>query len=73
MLSFNDFIHKYKLKNEATSNIKFQQILSSLSLSDVKIFSRDGPFESDIGTVKLHQIEGWVLYINECYFDSNGC
>ena len=75
MITFNDFIKKYKLKNEATSNIKIQQVLSSLSLNDVGIYLRDGPFESDIGIVNLHPSKGthWVTYINENYFDSYGC
>ena len=50
-MSFNDFVHKYILKNTATANIKILNILSSLSLSDVSIYLRDGPFESDIGIV----------------------
>ena len=33
----NDFIRKYTLKSKATSNIKIQQVLSSLSLYDVGI------------------------------------
>ena len=72
---FNDFIKKYKLKNEATSNIKIQQVLSSISLNDVGIFLRDESFGSDIGIVNLHPSRGthWVCYINENYFDSYGC
>ena len=54
---FNDFLKKYKLKNKATSNIKIQQVLSSLSLNDVGIYLRDGPFESDIGVVNIQPIE----------------
>ena len=75
MMTFNDFIKKYKLKNKAISNIKIQQILSSLSLNDVGIYLRDGPFSSDIGIVNLHPSKGthWVTYINENYFDSYGC
>ena len=71
-MSFNDFIHKYKLKNEATSIIKI--VLSSLSLSDVGIYLRDSPFESELGIVKLHPSRGthWVVYINHYYFDSYG-
>ena len=73
-MTFNDFIKKHKLKNEATSNIKIQQVLSSLSLNDVGIYLRDGPFESDIGIVNLHHLKGthWISYINENYFDSYG-
>ena len=74
-MTFNDFIKKYNLKNKATSNIKIQQVLSSLSLNDVGIYLRDGPFESDIGIVNLHPSRGThsVCYINENYFDSYGC
>ena len=73
-MTFNDFIKKYKLKNKATSNIKIQQVLSSLSLKDVGIYLRDGPFSSDIDIVNLHPSKGthWVCYINENYFDSYG-
>ena len=75
MITFNDFIKKYNLKNKATSNIKLQQVLSSLCLNDIGIYLRDGPFESDIGIVNLHPSKGthWVCYINENYFDSYGC
>ena len=71
-MTFNEFIKKHNLKNKATSNIKIQQVLSSLSLNDVGIYLRDGPFESDIGIVNLHPSRGthWVSYINENYFDS---
>ena len=74
-MTFNDFVPRYDLKNRATSNIKIQQVLSSLSLNDVGIYLRDGPFEYDIGIVNLHQSKGthWVCYINEKYFDSYGC
>ena len=74
-MTFNDFIKKYKLKNKATSNIKIQQVLSSLSLNDVGIYLRDGPFSTDTGIVNLHPSKGthWVCYINENFFDSYGC
>ena len=75
ILTFNDFIKKYNLKNKATSNIKIQQVLSSLGLNDICIYLRGGPFKSDIGIVNLHPSKGthWVCYINENYFDSYGC
>ena len=53
-MSFNDLIHKYKLKNNATSNIKTQQVPSSVGLDNVAIYLRDGPFSYDIGVVNLH-------------------
>ena len=67
-------LKKYKLKNKATSNIKILQVLSSLSLNDIEIYLRDGPFISDIGIVNLHPSKGshWVCYINENFFDSYG-
>ena len=73
-MTFNEFIKKHNLKNKATSNIKIQQVLSSLSLNDVGIYLRDGPFESDIGIVNIHPSRGthWVSYINENYFDRYG-
>ena len=75
MMIFNDFVRKYNLKSKATSNKKIQQVLSSLSLNDVGIYLRDGPFQSGIGIVNLHPSKGthWVGYINENYFDSYGC
>ena len=74
MLTFNEFIKKYKLKNKAISNIKIQQVLNSIGLNNVNIYLRDGPFKSDIGIVNLLPFKGtnWVCYINENYFDSYG-
>ena len=74
-MSFNGFIKKYNLKNNATSNIKIQQVLDSIGLDNVNIYLRDGPFESDIGIVNMHPFKGthWICYINENYFDSYGC
>ena len=75
MMMSIDFIEKEKLKNKATSNIKIQQVLSSLGLNNVSIYLRDGYFASDIGIVNLHLSKGthWVAYINENYFESYGC
>ena len=75
MMTFNDFVRKYDLKNRATSNIKIQQVLSSLSLNDVGIYLRDGPFKTNIGVINLHPSKGthWTCYVNENYFDSYGC
>ena len=60
-------LKKFNLKNKATSNLKIQQVLSSLSLNDVWIYLRDGTFKSDIGIVNLHPSKDthWILYINE--------
>ena len=70
MITFNDFIENYKLRNKATSSTKRQQVLTFLSLDDIGIYLRVGPFKSDIGIVNLHPSKGthWVCYINEnCY------
>ena len=66
MITFNDFIEEYKLKNKATSNIKIYQILCSIGLNNVGIYLRDGPFSTDIGIVNLHPSKGThcVCYIN---------
>ena len=75
MITFNDFVKKYNLKNKATSNIKIQKVLTSIGLDNVNIYLRDGPFSSYIGIVYLDPSKGthWVCYINENYFDSYGC
>ena len=47
MISFNDFIKKQKIKNKPTSNIKIQQVLSSIGsigLDSFDIYLKDGPF-----------------------------
>ena len=72
---FKEFIKKFNLKNKATTNIRFQQILCSIGLNDVGIYLPDGAFESDIGIVNLHTSKGthWICYTNETYSDSFGC
>ena len=75
IVSFNDFLHKYNLKNEATSNKKSQNILSFWYLKDVGTYLKDGTIEKDVGILTLHPPKGthWVVYINEKIFDSYGC
>ena len=76
MITFNEFIRKFNLKNKATSNIKIYEVLKKIGLDPkVGICLRDGPFSNDIGIVNLHPSKGthWVCYINEKYFDSYGC
>ena len=72
MITFDYFVHKNKLKNKATTNVKIQQVHFSNGLNNVAIFLRDGPFESDIGIVNLHLTGGthWVCYKNDNFFDS---
>ena len=76
MITFNDFIHKHKLKNKATSNIKIYEVLKKIGLdSKAGIYLRDGDFLTRYGIVNLHPSRGthWVLYIKDCCFDSYGC
>ena len=75
MMAFNDFIKKYNLKNKATSDIKIQQVRSSIGLDNVDIYLRDRPILSDIGIVNLHssRVNHWILYMNEIFFYNYGC
>ena len=76
MITFKDFVPKYKFKNKATSNIKMYEVLKKIGLSSkVGIYLRDGIFLTSYGRVNLHPCRGthWILYINDNYFDSYGC
>ena len=76
MITFNEFIKKYNLKNKATSNIKIYEVLKKIGLdSKTGIYLRDGDFLTNDGIVNLHPSRGthWVLYVKDCYFDSYGC
>ena len=72
---FSVFVQKYILKKKETSSRKYQQVLSSLNLTDIKICLRNGRFSSDIGKINLNPSKGshWVCYINEKHCDSYGC
>ena len=79
-LSFKEFVDKYGLKDEATSNIKIKEVLDTLCASGkliipVGIYMRDDKFTTDSGIVSLHPTKGthWVMFVNEFYFDSYGC
>ena len=59
MITSNDFVKNCNLKNKATSNIKIYEVLKNIGLdTKVKIYLRDGPFESDIGIVNLDPSKG---------------
>ena len=58
-MSFNDFVHKYNLKNKATSNLKLYEGLKKIGLdSKVGIYLRDGLFSSDVGIGNVHPSRG---------------
>ena len=64
MITFNDFIKNYNLKNKATSNIKIQQVISSLGLNDLGIYLRDVFFKVILEkSFYIHQKEliGFVI------------
>ena len=73
-LSFKEFVEKYELKNEATSNVKIKEILDILKINSTGIYMRDDTFTTPPGIVNLHPTKGthWVMFVNEFYFDSYG-
>ena len=73
-LSFKEFVKKYGLKNEATSNVEIKEILKLMNTS-CGIYMRDDKFITTSGIVNLHPTEGthWVMFTNQNYFDSYGC
>ena len=72
--SFKEFVNKYGLKNEATSNVEMKEILKLINTS-CGIYMRDDKFTTTRGIVNLHPTKGthWVMFVNEFYFDSYGC
>ena len=72
-LSFQEIVDKDGLKNEATSNVKIQQILNELHLP-TKVYKRNDTFSTDSGIVNLHPTKGthWVMFSDKFYFDSYG-
>ena len=77
-LTFKEFVKKYGLKNEATSNVKIKGILDIINRhihDSCKVYMRDDKFTTDSGIVNLHPSVGthWVMFIKEYYFNSYGC
>ena len=72
-MMLNDFVCKHNSKKTTTSKIKIQQVLSSLSLNDLGICLRDGPYLGDIGVANLHPSKGTHRVLYEIYFNSYGC
>ena len=74
-LSFKEFVDKYGLKDEATSNVKIKEILGTLKLNSTGICMRDDKFTTTSGIVNLHPTKEthWVMFVKEFYFDSHGC
>ena len=76
MKSFNDFVHKYSLKNKASSNIKVYEVFNNVGLEPkLGIYLRGGDLSTNYGIVNLHPSRRthWVAFLNENYFGSFGC
>ena len=75
MFVIKEFVEKYGLKIEATSNVKIKEILDILNLNSTGIYMRDAKFTTDSGIVNLLPTEGthWVMFSDKFYFDSFGC
>ena len=74
-MSFNEFIHDYEMKNEATSIIKNNRVLKRLGLdSKVRVFLRDRNYSTNSGIFNLHHSKGAhsVCHKGVSYFDSFG-
>ena len=52
-LSFEEFVEKYGLKNEVTSNVKIKEVLDKLTIP-ARVYMRDDKFTTDSGIVNLH-------------------
>ena len=73
-LLLKEFVDKYGLKDEATSNTKIKEVLDKLTIP-VGIYMRDDKFTTTSGIVNLHPTKGthWVMFSGKFYFDSYGC
>ena len=56
MISCLDLFHKNSLKSKGTLNVKFKQIHTYLSFSDVGFFLGKEPFRTDFGDVNVHPV-----------------
>ena len=48
-LSIKEFVEKYGLKDEATSNVMFKEILGTLKLNSTGMYMRDDQFTTTSG------------------------
>ena len=72
-LSFKEFVEKYGIKNEATSNVKIKEIRDILKLNSTgrscAIYMRDDKFTTNSGIVNLHPTKGThcVMFVTEVF------
>ena len=59
-LSFKEFVEKYELKNEATSNVKIKEILNEINVP-CGIYMRDDTFTTDSENDIENQVEEKML------------
>ena len=45
MMTINDFVYKHDLKNNATSNTKIQQVLSSIGFDNIVFYVETDCFQ----------------------------
>ena len=74
-LSFKEFVEKYGLKNEATSDVKIKENLDILKLNSTGIYMRDDKFTTPSGLVNLHPTRGThcIMFIKDLVFYYYGC
>ena len=70
-LSFKEFIEKYRLTNEATSNVKIKETLKLMNITECGIYMRDDKFTTTSSIVNLRPTKGthWDMFVNEFYFN----
>ena len=72
--SFKEFIEKYRLTNEAISNVKIKEILKLMNITECGIYMRDDKFTTTSGIINLYPTgTHWDIIVTEFYFDSYGC
>ena len=56
-LSFTDIVKKFRLKNQASSIMKIEEVLNQKGVS-TKIYIRDSEVQAKVGIVNLHPFNG---------------
>ena len=53
--SFKEFVDKYKLKDQATSNVKIKEVLDQFKIPrPINVYMRDDKIKTTSGIVNLH-------------------
>ena len=69
MLTFNQFLKKYNLKNKSTSNVEIKNVNP-----DVEVVTKSQPIKTNKTIINLDDDKGthWTLLIDGFYFDPFG-